>query len=618
MTDQDSIEKRLLRLEESVDAIKSQITNLRDDLGKAKVDKPSDADWMGKEDQLVFEEPTAQIKTVDKTIGSEEEQWKPEKPERKKVPLGRVKPSASPADKDWDAQYWLNRIGIGLFLFGVAFFFKYSIDQGWITPLFRIVFGFVLGSGLIVIGSKVHEKERRFGAIMSGGGTATLYITIFAAYQIFHLFPYPVAFGAMVGVTLLTFFLSLKQNEGTLSCLAAIGGMATPFILFTGQSNLSGLTLYTLTILFGSMAVYFFRGWRSLLWVSSISGALVFSLASAALPINHLLALGDRYYIQAGVIIWFLLCWLAPIARLFLLSDVEEKWPSIAPKLAKENAIDSSAHLLFSIAPLVLLALSTVIWQLEKASGGYLSLGLALIFAMASWRFGWDEEREDKLERTHAFISVMFFTLFISLTFEDDILLLSLGAEGLLFGYVARKISHKGFMALSHVIFMATAFVYMYRFVYDSHHQYWPVIDLVVIGLVYLASLNLMKYEAPHLDRRGSATLYKYAAFLALVALPVREFHKLPNGAGMITISWAVLAVALLLSGFFYKNTSQKKSAMVMIAVVVGKLFLVDLSEVDTIWRILLFLIFGSVLLGISYYSGKFFDESSEEEKAVN
>ena len=34
-------------------------------------------------------------------------------------------------------EYWLNKAGIGLVLFAIVFLFKYSIDQGWLTPPIR-------------------------------------------------------------------------------------------------------------------------------------------------------------------------------------------------------------------------------------------------------------------------------------------------------------------------------------------------------------------------------------------------------------------------------------------------------------------------------------------------
>ncbi|MBD0355154.1 MAG: DUF2339 domain-containing protein, partial [Rubrobacteraceae bacterium] len=34
-------------------------------------------------------------------------------------------------------EWWLNRVGIGLLLFGIAFLFKFAVDQNWITPPVR-------------------------------------------------------------------------------------------------------------------------------------------------------------------------------------------------------------------------------------------------------------------------------------------------------------------------------------------------------------------------------------------------------------------------------------------------------------------------------------------------
>src|SRR5439155_11311060 len=35
-------------------------------------------------------------------------------------------------------EFWLNKVGIVLFLFGVAFLFKYAIDRRWITEEARL------------------------------------------------------------------------------------------------------------------------------------------------------------------------------------------------------------------------------------------------------------------------------------------------------------------------------------------------------------------------------------------------------------------------------------------------------------------------------------------------
>jgi uncharacterized membrane protein len=56
-------------------------------------------------------------------------------------------------------EFWLNRLGIGLLLLGVAFLFKYSIDQGWIVPEIRVGFGFGLGLVLLFLGWRLQQQR---------------------------------------------------------------------------------------------------------------------------------------------------------------------------------------------------------------------------------------------------------------------------------------------------------------------------------------------------------------------------------------------------------------------------------------------------------------------------
>ena len=48
-------------------------------------------------------------------------------------------------DRFRNTEGWIGKIGIGLLLFGLVFLFKYAVDQGWLTPFVRILFGLVLG-----------------------------------------------------------------------------------------------------------------------------------------------------------------------------------------------------------------------------------------------------------------------------------------------------------------------------------------------------------------------------------------------------------------------------------------------------------------------------------------
>jgi len=53
---------------------------------------------------------------------------------------------------------WLTRIGMLAIAFGIVFFFKYAIDQGWVSEWMRIVFGFVVGGLFVWLGELWKEK----------------------------------------------------------------------------------------------------------------------------------------------------------------------------------------------------------------------------------------------------------------------------------------------------------------------------------------------------------------------------------------------------------------------------------------------------------------------------
>ena len=104
-----------------------------------------------------------------------------------------------------------------------------------------MLIGVGIGCALLGFGLRTQPTRPHFGRVLMGGGVAAFYISIFAAFQLYQLVPYWLAFGAMVGVTGLAFALSLWQDEMVLAVIGVSGGLATPFVLSQGQGNLTGL-----------------------------------------------------------------------------------------------------------------------------------------------------------------------------------------------------------------------------------------------------------------------------------------------------------------------------------------------------------------------------------------
>ena len=85
-------------------------------------------------------------------------------------------------------------------------------------------------------------------------------------------------------------------------------------------------------------------------------------------------------------------------------------------------------------------------------------------------------------------------------------------------------------------------------------------------------------------------------ALAAILGWLWRELSALPAGGGVATAAWGVYGLALLL---LLKRARNVGLATLFLAA--AKLVLVDLSQVEPVWRILLSLSFGAVFLVISY-----------------
>lgn len=93
------------------------------------------------------------------------------------------------------------------------------------------------------------------------------------------------------------------------------------------------------------------------------------------------------------------------------------------------------------------------------------------------------------------------------------------------------------------------------------------------------------------------------------------DFFLSPEQLSLSAI-WIVYALALFVAGIRRKNRYYRYASLGLMVFVVIKAFLIDLSNLATIFKILLFIVLGLILLGISYvYQKKKEVLQSEEER---
>lgn len=75
----------------------------------------------------------------------------------------------------------------------------------------------------------------------------------------------------------------------------------------------------------------------------------------------------------------------------------------------------------------------------------------------------------------------------------------------------------------------------------------------------------------------------------------------LPQGQAIVSVVWAAIGTGVLVAGAVRKVPDYGTVGLAVLAVTVGKLLTVDLSEVDTLWRAGLFLVIGLAFLRLGF-----------------
>src|ERR1700761_2032127 len=171
---------------------------------------------------------------------------------------------------------WFNRIGILAVLIGMAWFLKLAIDNHWIGPAGRVLIGLLAGAGLIAWSERFRARGfQAFSYSLQSGGSGILYLSLWAAFSLFHLIPGAVAFSAMVAVTAFNGFLSWIQDSELLAVYAIAGGFGTPLLVSTGENHEVALFSYMLLLDIAVLALVIVRPYSRLL-VGAFAGTVFY------------------------------------------------------------------------------------------------------------------------------------------------------------------------------------------------------------------------------------------------------------------------------------------------------------------------------------------------------
>jgi uncharacterized membrane protein len=506
---------------------------------------------------------------------------------------------------------WFNRVGILAVLIGMAWFLKFAIDNHWIGPLGRVLIGLIVGAGLVAWSERFRSRGYVvFSYSLKAIGSGVLYLSLWAASSLYQLVPASIAFLAMVLVTAFNGFMAWVQDAELLALYAIVGGVSTPLLLSTGENHEATLFTYLLVINAAVLVLVTLKPWSRLLFMA-FTGSSLFYVAWAL-----------EYYTSAQA--WRTAFFLACFFLIF----------AFAPRLVQRKV--DEAH----IAGWDSLAL--IILPLVNAAWGFLGFYAILDGPDSDWSHAWlavafaafyllllrlPESGRLKsspavLSGLHLAMAVVFLTVAIPLKAHGRWITTGWLVEGAALLWVASRM-HSQLLRVLAVLCLALGLCALIT--NNPAASLTPVFNerfaayIVAIGVcaftAWLAASAKPDFDDIFWPQLAAvAALAVSALILMAVGLEIhsywwnlrwtsaQDYGQYRIHAQFSYSAWFMLFGAILLTaGFWRRSSFLRWQALVLLAFAIGKVFLVDVSELSQGYRILSFLGLGALLLGVSF-----------------
>jgi uncharacterized membrane protein len=511
-------------------------------------------------------------------------------------------------------QKWLLIIGIVTVIFGVAFFLKYSFDRGWIGPAGRVSLAYLCGLVFLTAGHFIRKKQLAwFGLSIYGGGIAILYFATYAAFQIYHLLPQSFSFSIMVLITILACATAMAYETEALAILGLMGGFLTPILMSTGQDNYVVLFTYMAILNVGILVISFRKHWAILQGLGFVVTYFIYTLWYV-----------ERYNPEkfwAAILFlngFYIIYSLAPFAYYFLRKEAQRLLGCYILILNSVVALAFNYSMIKGKHPLEWMSVITVSY--------------AIIYLFFAYRLSQQGESGRNALVVMLLKSTLFLILTIPLLFSQHWITIFWTLLSALLLVGAKKLGQKNFVfcaiglygvVLVKLLFYDLSFVFKYNMEPVALHmmqpygylifERWVTMALVVAAPYFMRRVtvkeiqhNAPAFSSPLAAELPPALLGVFGTLLfVMLTLETSAFlyDALPPARfASISVVWAMFSIVLMILGFRKNNDRMRKIALGLLFLTTFKVFLFDIRNISTPYRILSFIVLGLILILISYF----------------
>jgi uncharacterized membrane protein len=501
---------------------------------------------------------------------------------------------------------WLGWAAVALILFAAAFFLKYAFDNRWIGELGRVAIGVAAGISMTWFGFTYHKRGWRvFSQILTAGGIVLLYLSVYAAFGYYHLATQKAAFVYLAVLVVEAAALALLYDAPAIAIMALVGGFLSPILLRSDRDQYRSLFGYLLTLDIGALALL--KHWRGLSSLAFAGTHLLFWLWYAGH--YHPRKLGAVMIFQAAVFLIFLS---AHLGR----------------QLVRRQPVTFEALGLLLINPFVFFATSYHLLNPQYHDWmGVFAIGMALLHAGAA-KLLLDRAATTRSESLSMIgVALTFVTIAMPIQLRSNWITIAWSVEALVMLWAGLETQAQRLRAMAYALFGLA----LVRLVFWDTPGYTRPIFTPVLNKYFLSSfvVTACLFGAALLcqraDSRKQISAPKFSLAILLVAIIALWFvisveshtyfaaraaaqklvedasHEWWLGQMALSVLWAVYAAVLAAVGFVRRSAGVRWAALALFGLTIIKAMLVDIAQLQKLYRIIVFFVLGVLLLVVAW-----------------
>jgi uncharacterized membrane protein len=517
------------------------------------------------------------------------------------------KPSTTTDDKEpvfirWFKEDWIMKVGSLMLLMALGWFVTFAFMNMWIGPTGRIIAGVVGSLTLLMIGSKRISKYPNQGGVFLSVGTVTMILTMFAASNYYTVLPPLVGLILSAGTLIYLSTIAIKMRYKPLVYLSIALASIMPFLF--GYLGITEFTFGYLLILIGYLTFLNWKWPQIELPIITSSILFLYSVPSIVFEFNN---------------------WSNPnsltLTLVFIsiaLALAQNLYGYSTPK--REGDKDKNNQLPFNIASSGLTTLCLIGWSMKIGSGdtpGYFLMGWATIcglLAILSHKY----IKNNNALFTLWTISTLLFILSFNILLEPPILTLALTGFCVLTTAIGYNIGRLRNVINLEVYSSFLFLVPCINALESINYNLWQnsILNPHSLCLIALAtSLLIVGYFLKALHNHSpndtkiivSRTLTILGSIYGFVWIWLILKLTLPEAlATSLSLSiYTIIGIICYFKGIRNNSKTLERYGLTLISLIIIRLFLLDLWNMETLTRIITFFLVGILLISTAFFGKK-------------